>query len=80
MRHSLIIVIFCLITSCVFASQQIVPKTGDSTFAVVQDDITSAVAAAINTGDAKKLASFSAPASTLPFPAPKAHTANRKPK
>ncbi len=68
MRHSLIIVIFCLITSCVFASQQIVPKTGDSTLAVVQDDITSAVAAAINTGDAKKLASFFSPSIDLTLP------------
>ncbi|HNZ42073.1 MAG TPA: DUF4783 domain-containing protein [Bacteroidales bacterium] len=68
MRHSLIIVVFCLITSSVFAGQQVVPSTGDTTLALVQDDITSAVAAAINAGDAKKLASFFSPSIDLTLP------------
>ncbi|HOV10815.1 MAG TPA: DUF4783 domain-containing protein [Bacteroidales bacterium] len=68
MRHSLIIVFFCLITSGVFAGQKISAGTGDTTLVIVQDDITSAVASAINAGDAKKLASYFSPSIDLTLP------------
>lgn len=58
MKYLLFIAIFCFSVTRIYADPIDSTDPGDSTFAFFQDDITASVAAAINAGDSKKLASY----------------------
>lgn len=58
MKYLLFIAIFCLSATRIIAEPIERMGPGDSSIAIIQDDITSSVAAAINAGDSKKLASY----------------------
>lgn len=58
MKYLLIIAAFCLYTTRIVAEPIDSAGSGDTTAAIVQDDITASVVAAISIGDSKKLASY----------------------
>jgi len=58
MRYFFIIVVFSLFAMHAVATPTGIRSAGDTTYTIVQDDITASVAAAINAGDAKKLATY----------------------
>jgi len=58
MKYFLTIAVFCLFALRTVASPINTVCLGDTSVAIVQEDITASVAAAINNGDSKKLASY----------------------
>ena len=58
MKYLLFIAIFCLSATRTIAEPIERMGSGDSSIAIIQDDITGSIAAAINAGDSKKLASY----------------------
>ena len=58
MKYLFIITAFILFASNVVAEPIDTAGKGDTSVAIVQDDITASIAAAINDGDSKKLASY----------------------
>lgn len=58
MKYFLTIAVFCLFTLQTYAGAINTACLGDTSVTVVQEDITASIAAAINSGDSKKLASY----------------------
>ncbi|HOY31976.1 MAG TPA: DUF4783 domain-containing protein [Bacteroidales bacterium] len=58
MKYFFIIVVCSLFTLRTFAGTTGTPGYGDTTIAIIQEDITTSIAAAIKDGDSKKLASY----------------------